>query len=157
MRAHGLVLLLGVSTVASAQDWPQWGGVSRDFHVATKGLAASWPEGGPQRLLSRPLGEGHSSILAASDVLYTMYGTGSEDVVGALDAATGRTLWEQGSSAAHDKMDFEYGHGPHSTPLLAGGRLFTVGTTGKLHALDPKSGKVLWSHDLWGEYHGSFE
>lgn len=157
MRALGLAALLGLSTAAFAQDWPQWGGVSRDFHVATKGLAATWPEGGPKRLWSRPLGEGHSAILAAGGVLYTMYGTGTDDVVVALDAATGRTLWEQRSSAAHDKMDFEYGKGPHSTPLLSGDRLFAVGTTGKLHALDPKTGKVLWSHDLWSEYHGSFE
>jgi outer membrane protein assembly factor BamB len=51
-------------------------------------------------------------------------------------------------------MNYKEGLGPHSTPLLVGDRIFTVGAIGKFHALDKKTGKVLWSHDLWKDYGG---
>jgi outer membrane protein assembly factor BamB len=73
----------------------------------------------------------------------------------ALDATTGRTLWEHTYEAPHQGgMNMEYGPGPHSTPLLVGDRLFAVGVTGKLHALDRRTGKVAWAHDLIGELKG---
>jgi len=146
----------------SPDDWPQWGGPDRNFSVAGSGLASTWPVAGPKKLWSRELGEGYSAIVAESGRLYTMYrrragffqfGKQDQEIVIALDAATGRTLWEHGYDAPlPDRMNVEYGPGPHSTPLLAGNRLFAVGATGKFHALDKTTGRVLWSHDLHSEY-----
>jgi outer membrane protein assembly factor BamB len=51
-------------------------------------------------------------------------------------------------------VDYEYGFGPHSTPLLVGDLLFTVGSIGKVHALDKKTGKVIWSVDLYKDLGG---
>ena len=63
-----------VATISvAAQDWPQWGGPNRDFTVTAPRLADAWPAGGPKRLWTRPLGAGHSSIVADGDRLYTMY------------------------------------------------------------------------------------
>jgi outer membrane protein assembly factor BamB len=39
--------------------------------------------------------------------------------------------------------------------LLIGDRLYTVGSLGMFQALDSKTGKVVWSHDLWKEYNGT--
>ncbi|MHC4427430.1 MAG: PQQ-like beta-propeller repeat protein, partial [Planctomycetota bacterium] len=39
-------------------------------------------------------------------------------------------------------------------PVVAGGLLCTEGIAGKLHCLDKKTGKPLWSHDLLAEYGG---
>jgi len=60
-----LGFLLWSSVAASAQtaDWPQWCGPQRNFMVDAKGLAETWPAGGPKRLWSRALGEGHSSVV----------------------------------------------------------------------------------------------
>jgi outer membrane protein assembly factor BamB len=158
-RATLTLALLGAASAAPAQapPWPQWGGPNRDFMPAARGLAASWPAAGPRALWARPLGEGYSSIVADDSALYTLYrpGKGELENVIALDAATGRTLWEHSYEAPHQPgMNMEYGPGPHSTPLLAGDRLFAVGVTGKLHALERKTGKVLWSHDLVAELKG---
>ncbi len=77
---------------------------------------------------------------------------GSEVVV-ALDAATGKTLWEYKYPATWaDKMDITFGPGPNSTPLIVGDRIFTVGATVKLHCLDKNTGKKIWAHDLVEEY-----
>ena len=151
--AHGLcVLLLAAPAAAQALDWPQWGGPNRNFVSEVKGLAAVWPEGGPRRLWGRELGEGYSAIAAAGDRLYTMTRRGDREVVVALDAATGRTVWEDAYEAPFSKeYSTENGPGPHATPGVAGERVFTAGATGKLHALDRRSGKPLWAHDLMAE------
>ncbi|HEX5706961.1 MAG TPA: PQQ-binding-like beta-propeller repeat protein [Pyrinomonadaceae bacterium] len=145
-----------IAVAARAQsEWPQFGGPGRNFVAKTKGLAAAWPEKGPKQLWSRPLGEGHSSIVADGAVLYTMYSQAAQEVIVALDAATGKTLWEHKYDAPTTGMNYEFGAGPHSTPLVTGERLFAVGSTGKFHALDKKTGKVLWAHDMWKDLGGA--
>lgn len=149
-------LLLTITSAAQSSDWPQWGGPARDFKSDAKGLAATWPEGGPRRLWSRDLGEGYSAIAVAGGKLFTMYRRGEKDVVVALDAATGKTLWEYAYDAPFaPEYSMENGPGPHATPTVAGERVFTAGPTGKFNALDAKTGKLLWSHDLMSEYKGT--
>lgn len=140
--------------VKAQSDWLQWGGPNRNFTSPAKGLAAAWPATGPKQLWSRPLGEGHSAILASGNTLYTMYSQGEQEIVIALAADTGNTVWEYKYDAPIAGLNLEHGRGPHATPLLAGDLLYSVGATGKLFALDKKSGKVAWSHDLWQEYGG---
>ena len=53
------------------------------------------------------------------------------------------------------QYDMSNGPGPHATPLVTSNFVFTSGATGKLHCLDKKTGKVLWSHDLINEFHGT--
>jgi outer membrane protein assembly factor BamB len=150
-----VLLILVVSIQALAQsEWPQWGGPSRNFTTNSKGLASKWPAEGPKKLWTRPLGAGHSSILVDRNMLYTMYSSGDEEVVIALAADTGKTIWEHKYPAPTAGMNYKEGLGPHATPLLVGNRIFAVGAIGKLHALDKQTGKVIWSHDLWTEYNG---
>jgi outer membrane protein assembly factor BamB len=134
--------------------WPQWGGPARDFRVSSAELPTSWPSGGPEKIWSRPLGEGYSSLVADADALYTMYRSGDVEIVVSLDAATGKTRWEHRYEAPlREHMDYgtwlkQGGAGPYSTPLLLGRAVYTVGTTGRFHALDRKTGEVLWHLDL---------
>ncbi|HZS04454.1 MAG TPA: PQQ-binding-like beta-propeller repeat protein [Blastocatellia bacterium] len=146
-----------VGAGSSAPEWPQLGGPNRNFMPDAKGLAASWPAGGPKRLWSRDLGAGHSQVIVDQGRLYTMYSRGDQEFVIALDAATGKTVWEHSYAASRQGLDLEYGEGPHATPLLVGNLLYTVGVDAKLHALDKQTGKVLWSHDLWKEFNGSLQ
>ena len=153
-----LALFLLMTTTARAQssDWAQWGGPQRNFKSEAKGLAATWPEAGPRRLWQRELGDGYSAIAAEGGMLFTMYRKGDNEVVIALDAATGKTIWEFSYAAPFSQeYDTSNGPGPHATPLVAGNLVFTSGATGKLHGLDKKTGKSLWSHDLMKEFHGT--
>ena len=150
------LFLFACSLEARAQsDWLQFGGPTRDFVSPSKGLAASWPAIGPRQLWSRPLGAGHSAILVNGNTLYTTYSEGQQEIVIALSADTGKTIWEHKYDAPPIGLNLEYGAGPHSTPLLVGDMLYTIGATGKLLALDKKTGKVAWSHDMWKEYGGT--
>lgn len=150
-----VILLVNPGAGAQSPAWPQWGGPHRNFMVEAKGLADSWPESGPKRLWSRELGEGHSSIVVDQGRLFTMYSKGEQEFVIALDAASGRTVWEKGYAANTAGLKLENGNGPHATPLIAGNLLFTVGVIGKMHAFEKQTGKVVWSHDLWAEYDGT--
>jgi outer membrane protein assembly factor BamB len=80
--------------------------------------------------------------------------TSPESVI-AIDATTGRTVWEHAYDAPIlSGMQVEYGPGPHSTPLVTADAVFAIGSTGRMHALDRKTGRVLWSQDLWGTHGG---
>jgi outer membrane protein assembly factor BamB len=152
----GVAILGPVSVDAQDRGVHQWAGPNRNFVFEARGLADSWPEGGPRRIWTRPLGTGHSAILAEGGRLYTMYRAGNgrarggpfdaEESVIAMDAASGRTLWEHKYPSKLE--DFSFGAGPHSTPLLVGDRLFTTGTNKQVFAFDKRTGKVLWSRDL---------
>lgn len=153
--ASGLLLFFVFNGVVFAQSgtWPQWGGPHGDFILAGKGLAATWPEGGPRQLWKRDLGEGYSPIAAADGKLYTMYQRGEQEIVVALDAASGKTLWEYAYQAPIT-VNMSRAPGPRATPLLIGNLIYTVGATGKLHCLNLRTGKVVWAHDLFTEFKG---
>ena len=45
-----------------------------------------------------------------------------------------------------------HGKGPKSTPVLSGGRLFTLGISGVLSAVDAATGKLLWRQTFDKEF-----
>jgi outer membrane protein assembly factor BamB len=150
------LILAGGLAFAQTADWNQWGGASRNFKSTAKGLAASWSAGGPRKLWQRPFGDGYSAIAATDNKLFTMYRKGETEVVVALDAANGKTLWEYAYAAPFAKeYDMSNGEGPHATPLVVGNLVFTAGATGKLHGLNRLTGKPVWMHDLIKEFNGT--
>lgn len=157
------LFVAGASQAQSVSvEWPQWGGPLRNFTASVKGLANSWPPSGPRQLWSRDLGDGYSSIAADGGRLFTLYrlparvwqfGKVDQDVIIALDANTGKTIWEHKFDAPHaPKMQMENGPGPHSTPLIVGNHLYAVGVMANLYCLDKNTGSVVWSHDLYKEF-----
>src|SRR4051794_39361014 len=126
------LVLIAVSLSAGAADWPQWGGPDRNFVLPGNKLQP-WAESGPRVLWRRPAPFGNSSISVDGKRLYTMYrGDGETEVVLALDADTGKTVWEYKYPAEFLKgMNMNTGPGPHATILVAGSRVYAVGVTGK--------------------------
>ena len=159
----GAVALMGQMLGAAPADWTQWGGPTRDFISRDTGLASSWPAGGPKKLWTRALGEGHSTILVEGGHLFTQYRPigilsavrrSQEEIIASLDAATGRTVWEYKYGALTSGLDFSQGAGPHSTPLIVGSRIYATGSRKELFALDKTNGRLLWSHDLMRTFGG---
>src|SRR5262249_30861139 len=73
-----------------------------------------------------------------------------EEVVIAMDAATGKTIWEYAydEPLTKDFDRFNAATGPRATPLIVGDRLFTVGAAGKMFCFERKTGKVIWKRDI---------
>jgi outer membrane protein assembly factor BamB len=171
--AWALVVALALTAApVPPASWPQWGGPTRDFKAPAGHLAASWPASGPREVWSRSLGEGYSAIAADGSALFTQYrpvkgivativgkfSSNDTEVVVALDAASGRTVWEHAYPApVVAGMNLTEGPGPHATPLVVGDLVYAAGATAKLHALDRRTGRVVWSHDLWGEMGGKVQ
>ncbi len=149
----GCVLAGTPAVTAGAEEWPQWGGPGLDFSVPARDLATSWPEGGPPRLWSQHLGPGHSGIVVAGGTLYTLYRDGDKEVLVAHNAANGGLKWRhQQPAKLWGGFDKQYGSGPHSTPAVRAGRIYSAGVRAVVRCLDASSGELLWSHDLWREH-----
>jgi outer membrane protein assembly factor BamB len=157
-----LPALLAIATLGAPlpgkddPSWRLWGGPSHDFRSTSTGLADSWPEAGPRRLWSRDLGDGYSAIAVENGVLYTAYRRGDDEVFVALSAADGKTIWEHSYPAPFKNSYAEkVGPGPYAMPQIVGGSVFIAGATGKIYTLDKATGKPLWFHDLYEEFHGT--
>ena len=169
---YGVVVVLTLVTIALAQpiaswrqspgasatssDWLLWGGPRRDFITAGAGLASTWPSDGPRKLWSRPLGEGYSPIAVEGATLYTAFHRGIQDVIVAIDARTGTNLWEYGYESRFQAWDPNaVGPGPYAMPQVVGDRLVTASGAGKIHSIDKKTGRPVWSRDLYSEFGGT--
>ena len=149
------VTLLTQGCATTGKDWPQWGGPDRNFKVFAPALADQWPEEGPPKVWEREFGKGYSAITVANNTLVTMHRNeaGDEDVVAALDPADGSTKWEHRYAApVYEGQDLRFGKGPNASPLIANGKVYTIGFTGIMHCLDLATGNVVWMHDLTKEY-----
>jgi len=74
---------------------------------------------------------------------------------GLSNAATGKTIWERANPVQFRSDASDRGSGPRATALIVCDKLFTIGVAGRLECLDKKTGKLLWTHGLWDEQHGS--
>jgi outer membrane protein assembly factor BamB len=154
-RALFAMVVGGVAFAATA-EWGQWAGPNRNFQVAARPIAETWPEKGPRVVWKRSMPYGSSSVVVDGARLYTMYRDDDSEVVIAMEADSGKTVWEYKYPAVFLKgMNMNTGPGPHATPLIVGDRLYTAGVNGKFHCLNAKTGKVLWTRDLIEEMGGN--
>ena len=148
LTTFGIVLLAG-STVLSvhvaAQDMPQWRGVNRDGSVVGFDMPEAWPAGLTQQWTVE-IGFGYATPLLIGERLYVFSRQGNDEVMQAIDPATGETIWRTSYDATFEMMPAtrNHGPGPKSTPAYAEGRLFTLGITGIVTAFDAESGRQIW-------------
>lgn len=144
-------MIVAAAAGAHAQDWPQFLGPARDGRYTGAPLAADWPDGGPRRLWSRPVGAGFAGPVVAGDRLVLFHRVGGAEVVEALDAATGGVLWRYDYPTTY-RDDFGFDEGPRSVPVVHGGRVYTFGAQGRLHAVDVETGAGVWQVDTHARY-----
>lgn len=140
-------------TCSAADDWPQWRGTRRD------GAAPSFlaPKVWPPRLKRQwkvEVGQGHASPVVAGDRAFLFTREGENEVVRALRLRDGQPVWSRSYPAPY-KMNHwarSHGKGPKSTPVVAAGRLTTLGISGILSCWDAQSGKRLWQHEFSDSY-----
>jgi hypothetical protein len=77
------------------------------------------------------VGEGYSSPIAGGGRVFVHARRDPDEVVSAIDLATGKVAWEQKYVAPIEKNPYakQMSKGPYSTPLLIENRLYTLGTT----------------------------
>lgn len=144
LAAGFLLASLGVQP-GFAQDWPQWRGPNRDGVVASFTEPTSWPES-LERQWSIDIGLGYATPILVDDRIYMFSRQGDDEVMTALDAATGNQVWRTGYAAPFSMSPAadRHGDGPKASPTFADGRLFTLGMGGVVSAFDAGTGERLW-------------
>jgi outer membrane protein assembly factor BamB len=151
--AASVVLISGDCLLA--QDWPQWRGVNRDGKVAGFSAPAAWPTNLTRRW-QVTVGKGDASPVLAREQLYAFGRQGTDEVLLCLDPSSGKTIWEAKYPAGRVVTGPAVGHpGPRSTPVVADGRVCTLGVGGILSCFDAANGAVLWRKQSTSDYLGA--
>jgi len=139
-----------VFTVASySQDWPQWLGVNRNANVSGFKAPATWPkELQPEWKIT--VGLGDAGPVLADNKLYAFTRQGDNEIILCLDAISGKELWQNKYSATVVSGPAATHPGPRSTPVVAEGKIVTLGVGGVLSCLDAKNGNILWRKENSG-------
>jgi outer membrane protein assembly factor BamB len=138
--------LFGITLAAAAADWPQFLGPTRDGSSPETGLLTTFPASGPGVLWKVEGGDGYSGISVSGGRCYTLVQRNNEELVVALDAATGKEVWKYRLGPAYKNR---YGDGPRSTPTVDGKQLYVQSANGPVVCLDAATGKEVWRTDLF--------
>jgi outer membrane protein assembly factor BamB len=176
MRCMTLCSLALSSSIACADDWPQWMGPKSDGVYRETGIVKEIPKTFKYRW-KKPIGMGYSGPAVANGKVYVMdrkpdptpgqkkkeapkkdpkdptkiifpKDTTVERTI-CLRADNGEQVWERANDVDYQ---ISYGEGPRVTPTVHEGKVYALGAMGLLECLDAETGKLVWSHDFQKEY-----
>ena len=143
------LFVLAVASVGGA-DWPQFRGVNRDNIATETGLYRTWPAGGPKVLWKTPVVEGYAGAAIKGGVLYLndYDAAKKEHLVRAISLANGKDLWRWSYP-----VEIRPSHGiTRTVPAVGSSLVFSLDPKCRFHALDAKTGKLVWQKNLVQEY-----
>ncbi|MBN2138941.1 MAG: PQQ-like beta-propeller repeat protein [Sedimentisphaerales bacterium] len=145
-----LSVVLCLSSIAGAVDWPQFRGPTRDGLSGETGLVKKWPDAGPKELWSfEGLGNGYASVSIADGLVYTTGVVGDDGILFAFDL-NGDVKWKvtygPGWKGANP--------GTRTTPTIDGDRLYLMSGLGRIACHNAKTGKHIWHRDTLEEFGG---
>lgn len=121
-------------------------GPKRDGIAAGPTLITDYNTSPPQELWRRPVGGGYASCVLSGGLAVTIEQRADQEVIVALDLATGADRWTRGYDGHfQEKLG---GDGPRATPTIADNQVFALGAAGLLVSLDLASGAERWKTNI---------
>jgi outer membrane protein assembly factor BamB len=139
-------ILLGGGRLASAGDWPQFLGPTRNGVYADKDISPTFPATGPAVIWKQEIGHGFAGPVVSGGKLVMFHRIDEKEVVECFDAKTGKSIWKMDYPTDYSD-DFGFDDGPRATPAIADGKVYTFGAAGALGAWDLATGKQIWMVD----------
>ncbi len=148
---HVLALLAVSSAIGFAEppvvaDWPRILGPTDNGTTPESGLLQKFPAQGMRIVWEMPLGSGMGGPAISARRIVIFHRLGEKETVECRDAATGKPHWKFDYEAPYQPR-YGGGSGPRTSPVIADGRVFVFGISGRMHCLDLASGKVIWQRD----------
>lgn len=140
-----------LSKEARPSDWPRVLGPNDDATSPETRLLQEFPKTGPALVWEVKKGEGYTSPAIVDGVAVIFHALEGKETVEGLDAETGRRFWSHEYPIRY-KDRYGFANGPRGSPVIAGGRVVTVGVTSVMTCLDLKTGRLAWERDLQKEF-----
>ena len=145
-----------------AGAWPQWLGPNRDGKSPETGLLRGFPGDGPKLAwqVTEPdvVGTGYGCPAVVDGKVYLVGADGAKKTAGewvvCLAEADGKPVWKMPLATSKGTFLDQWGGGPRCTPAVDGDKLFVLGATGDLVALETATGKIVWSKNLVTDFGG---
>jgi len=140
-----------LGTEARTSDWPRVLGPNDDATSPETHLLHEFPKTGPALVWEVKKGEGYASPAIAGGFAVIFHALEGKETIEALDPETGRRFWSHGYPIRY-KDRYGFANGPRGSPVIAEGRVVTVGVTCVMTCLDLKTGRPAWQRDLQKEF-----
>ena len=128
-------------------NWSRFLGPAHNATSPETGIRRDWAASPPALVWEIPKGEGHTSPAVVDGRVLLFHRLGDDEVLDCLDAESGRRIWRNTDRAPY-RDRFGSGNGPRTHPVVADGRVYVYGVTGRLRSFDLATGAALWSRDF---------
>lgn len=144
-----LVFIQIAFTVKSQEDWNQYLGPGRKASLNNVKIERSWPEDGPKKLWSIPLGQGYGGAsIVGNDVFVLDRITEKKDILRCFDLNSGKENWQFGYDAP-GKIPYP---GSRAVPTIGEKFIWIVGPFGHFNCISRESHQAVWSHNLLEDF-----
>ena len=130
----------------TAAEWPQILGPHRNGVVEALGLPEGWATRSGRVVWQVPVGEGFAGVAVAQDRVMVFHRIEDQEVVDALQAASGERLWRW-QAPSNYRSTIASDSGPRCVPLVHEGAVYVHGVEGRVACLDLANGQLRWSRE----------
>jgi outer membrane protein assembly factor BamB len=159
LAACAFTMMIVVAAL-QAEDWPEWRGKGRVGVWNETGIIDKFPAQGLTATWRTPINSGYAGPAVAAGRVFvtdsrpTTANRAIERAV-ALDERNGQILWTREWPADYSGMQLVYAIGPRATPTVDDDRVYVLGASGNLFALDVRTGSILWQKNFVTDFDAS--